>query len=84
MRSKLVMGFGVEALDGCILEGPVHPLDLAVGPGGLGQTMIDVVASAGDFEGRSPEGLAKLKHAFDIGDRPTFALGIGEVGSIVG
>ena len=38
------MGFIVEALDGRILDGAVHPLDLAIGPGvlGLGQTMIDV------------------------------------------
>src|SRR5215475_9717430 len=86
MSSKLVMGFVVEALDGRILDGAVHPLDLAIGPGvlGLGQTMIDVVASARHLEGGSPEWLAALKHAFDIGDRPTFALGIGEVGPVVG
>ena len=86
MSSKLVMGFVVEALDGRILDGAVHPLDLTIGPGmfGLGKTMIDVVASTSHLEGRSPEWLAALKHAFDIGDRPTLALGIGEVGPIVG
>src|SRR5215510_1631924 len=57
VNSKLVMGFVVEALDGRLLDGAVHPLDLAIGPRvlGLGQTMIDVVASARHFEGRGPE-----------------------------
>ena len=86
MSSQLVMGFVVEALDRRVLDGAVHPLDLTIGPRvpGLGQAMIDVVASARYFKGRSPEWLAALKHAFDIGDRPTLALGIGEVGPIVG
>lgn len=50
---------------------------------GLGQTVIDVVASARYFKCWSPEWLAALKHAFDIGDRPTLTLGIGEVGPFV-
>ena len=39
------MGVVVIALDGGVLDGAVHSLDLAVGPGmlGLGQPMIDVV-----------------------------------------
>jgi len=80
------MCFVVEALDGRILDGAVHPFDLAIGPGvlGLGQTMIDVVASTRHLEGGSPEWLAALKHAFDIGNRPTLALGISEVGPVVG
>jgi len=49
---------------------------------GLGKTMIGVVARASLLGGRSPDWFAALKHAFDIGDRPTFALGIGEVGAI--
>jgi hypothetical protein len=86
MSSKLVMGFVVEALDGRILDGPVHPLDLTIGPRvpGLGQAMTDVVAGARYFKGRSLEWLAALKHGFDIDDRPTLALGIGEVGPVVG
>ena len=80
------MGLVVEALDGRILDGAVHPFNLAISPGvlGLGQTMLDVVASPRHLEGGSPEWLATLKHAFDIGDRPTLALGIGEVDPIVG
>ena len=31
--AQLVVGLVVEALDGCFLDGPVHPLDLAIGPG---------------------------------------------------
>jgi len=59
MSSKLVMGFVVEALDGRILDGAVHPLDLTIGARvlGLGQAVIAVVAGARYFEGRSPEWL---------------------------
>lgn len=86
MGAKLGMGFVVEALDGRVLDGSVHPLDLSIGPRvlGFGQAMVDVVAGARYFEGGSPEWLAARKHAFDIGDRPTLALGIGEVDPIVG
>jgi len=55
------------------------PLSITSGVPGLGQAMIDVAASARHLEGGSPEWLAALKHAFEIGDRPTLALGIGEV-----
>jgi hypothetical protein len=75
MSSKLIMGFVVEALDGRILDGAVHALDLTIGPRvlGLGPAVIDVVASARYFKSRSPEWLAALKHAFDISDGPTLA-----------
>ena len=77
MSLQLVMGFVVEALDRRVLDGAVHPLDLTIGPRVLGlcQAMIDVVASARYLKGRGPEWLAALKPAFDIGDRPTPALG---------
>ena len=44
MLAQLVVGFVIEAFDGRILDCPVHPLDLAVGPGmlGLGGSVIDV------------------------------------------
>ena len=85
MSPKFVMGFIIEALDGGVLDGAVHPLDLAIRPRvlGLGQAMIDGVASAGHFKGRSSEWLAALKHAFDIGDRPTLALRVSEVRAVV-
>ncbi len=46
---KLVV---VAALDGGVLDGAVHPLDLAVGARvvGLGETVLDAVLSAGKLE----------------------------------
>ena len=32
MPSELIVVVVVEALDGCVLDGPVHALDLTVGP----------------------------------------------------
>jgi len=51
------MAFVVEALDGCVLDGAVHPLDLAIGPRVLcfGRTVFDIVIGASKFEGMSPE-----------------------------
>ena len=85
MSSKLVMGLVVEALCGCVLDDAVHPLDLPIGPEGLGlgQAMIDIAASTRDFEGMGPERLMPPEHALDIGDRLTLAFGVGEVGPVV-
>ena len=49
MAAKLVMAFVVEAPNGGVLDGPVHSLDLPVGPRmlRLGRTMFDVVPGAG-------------------------------------
>ncbi len=46
MRTVLV------ALDGCLLQGAVHPLDLAIGPGmvGFGQTVLDIILAANPIE----------------------------------
>jgi hypothetical protein len=62
---QLGVGFVVEALDGRVLEGAVHALDLAVGPGmrGLGEAMIDIVASASHLKGGSPEEFAPREMA---------------------
>ena len=61
VAAQLVVGGVVEALDCGLLDGAVHPLDLAVGPGmlGLSQAMIDIVAGAGHVEGVSPERLLR-------------------------
>lgn len=58
------MAFIVEASDGGILDGSVHPLDLTVGPWMLrsGRAVLDIAGGAGVFEGMGPE-------AFAIGDR---------------
>ena len=70
VSAKLVVGFVVEALEGRVPDGAVHPLDLTIGPRmlGLDQAMIDVVASTRYFKGKNLEWLAALKHAIDIGD----------------
>jgi len=85
MAAQLVVRFVVEALDGGILDGAAHPLDLAVGPGmlGLGQAMIDIVAGAGHVEGVSPEWFLSFDHGVDIGHSPTPTAWIGEVGAVV-
>ena len=50
--AKLVVRFVVEALDGRVLDGAVHPFDLAIGPWvlRLGRAMIDIVARACKLE----------------------------------
>ena len=60
MPAELVMALVVEALDGRLLDGPVHPLDLTVGPRmlGLGRAVLNVVGGAGIFEGMRPETFA--------------------------
>jgi hypothetical protein len=83
MASEFIMSFVIEALDGSVLDGAVHPLDLAIGPRmlRLGETVIDVVAGAGHFEGVSPEELLTCDHLLDLGQRPTLA--IREVDAVV-
>jgi hypothetical protein len=46
MASEFIVCLIVEALDGCLFEGAVHALDLAIGPRmfGLGQSVLDTVA----------------------------------------
>lgn len=50
------MVFVVEALDGCLLDGAVHPLDLPIGPRvvRLGEPMFDVVGLADHVEAHLP------------------------------
>ena len=52
--------------DGGLLEGPVHPLDLPVGPGmiDLGEPVLDIVSPANTIEdvaGECPDGLSVRK-----------------------
>jgi len=64
---ELIVAFVVKASDGGILDGPVHPLDLAIGPGvtRLGQAMINVVLSAGEFESMRAEEFAARDRLLD-------------------
>ena len=52
MRSELLVAVVVVALDGGVLEGSVHALDLTIGPrvNGLGQAVLDVVLAADPVE----------------------------------
>jgi hypothetical protein len=49
---ELVMRVVVVALDGCVLEGPVHALNLVIGPGmvDLGEPVFDPVLGAHTIE----------------------------------
>ena len=57
MPNELVVGFVVISLDGRVLDCPVHPLDLSIGPRmiRLGQPMLDPVLTAGAVEGVAAE-----------------------------
>ena len=84
--AQLVIGLIVEALDRCLLERPVHPLDLSVGPGmlWLGCPVIDVVPGAGVLEGVRPEAFATGHGLFDQRHRRSAAARRGELDAIVG
>ena len=52
MATKLLVVVVVVPLDGRFLDGPVHPLDLTIGPGMIdfGEAMLDVVLAATHLE----------------------------------
>ena len=80
MRSAMV------ALYGRLLDGAVHPFDLAVGPRvpRLGESMFDIEVGAGCFEGMAAEGQFLFPHFLDVLWRPAIAGRIGEVRPVVG
>ncbi len=56
MSAGLVVAFSVITSDGCLLDRPVHPLDLAICPGiGFGQPMLEAVSPACPVERMAPE-----------------------------
>ena len=69
MGAQQVVRLVEVAFDGCVLDGAVHAFDLAVGPRvlGLSQAMIDIVLSAGVFEGVRRDGLSALRAALMSG-----------------
>jgi hypothetical protein len=69
MAAQLAVRFVMEALAGGILDGAVHSLDLAVGPGmfGLSQAMIDIITGASHVEGMNPEWFLSFDCGFNIG-----------------
>src|SRR5919206_3102786 len=84
--SELVAAGVVEALDGRVLDGPVHALDLTIRPRvpRLGQSVLDVEISAGRLEGVAAEGHVLGPHGLDILGRPAVASWVGEVRAVVG
>lgn len=78
MATELVVALVVEALDRRILDGSVHPLDLAIGPWmfGLGRAVLDVVRGAGVFEGMCPEEFAVCDASLISGTAEPLAPGV--------
>jgi hypothetical protein len=69
VASELVVGFVVEPPDGCVPDGPIHALDLTIGPRmpRFGQSMVDDVLAAGVFEGVCPERFSCVHGGLDVG-----------------
>lgn len=80
MRAQTVVALGGMAPDGCVLDRPVHSLDLAIRPRvvRIGHAMVDVVLRAGQGEGVAAKerlvGEALLGHC----RCPAFAFGVVE------
>src|ERR671928_785922 len=75
VMSELVVAGVVEALDGRVLDGPVHSLDLTICPRvpRLGQSVLDVEISASRLEGVAAEEYVLGPHGLDILGRPAVA-----------
>lgn len=84
--TEVLVGFVVEALDGCFLDGSVHAFDLAVGPGmfRLGQAVVEVGLGAGELEGMGAEELSAFLCEPDLRGCGTAIAGRGEMHSVVG
>jgi hypothetical protein len=81
MLAQLAVGVIVVAVNSDLLDGPIHPFDLAVGlriPG-RGEPVVNGTDGAGVLEGISPEWLSAGDHLPDVCRHPAFTGGIGEV-----
>lgn len=85
MSAQLVVVV-VEALDGCIHDGAVHPFDLAIRPwmARLCQAMLNVEIGTYRLEGMTSERHVLGPHGLDVLGCPTVTCRIGEMGAIVG
>ena len=85
MVPKLLVAFVVEALHGSFLDCSIHSLDLTVGPGmfRFGQSMIDIVLRARQFESVSTKELAFFEGFLDLWDRGAACARRGKVDAIV-
>lgn len=56
MRLQLIMGVVVEAFDSCVLDCPVHPLNLPIGPRvvGVREAVLNSVRFADHVEAHGP------------------------------
>ena len=86
MSPELIMADVMEPLDGRLLDRAVHAFNLAIGPGmfRLGQAMFNVILRASQIKGVASEKFLFLKHVSDFGYAPSLALGIGEMGTVIG
>src|SRR5215211_6211498 len=86
VHAQLLVRGVVEALNGRLLDGAVHALDLPIRPrvSRLGQTVGHIVLGTGEFEGVGAEQLLAREHRLDLVRGPGVAAGLGEVGAIVG
>ena len=68
VRPELVVVLVVVTPDGGLVDGPVHSLDLPIGPRvpRLGQAMLHIVAGTSELEAVRPEELAALTCLLDV------------------
>ena len=86
MGAGVVVGFVEEALDGRVLNGAVHSLDLTVGPRVLWLcgAMIDPCFCAGELEGVRPEEFSLCQSFLDLRDRRASSARRRELDAVVG
>ena len=72
-------------MDGCVLEGAVHPFDLAVGPRMIEfcEAMVDAVLGAGQVKRVGTKALMTGEQLLKLCDRPT-TMWRGELKAVVG
>ena len=75
--TQALMALVVIAPNRCVLDGPVHSLNLSVGPGmvGLCQTMVDIVLGADQYEPMAVQPCLLGDQLTDLGRCPAVALG---------
>src|SRR5215213_2199847 len=76
----------VEALNGRLLDGAVHPLDLPIRPrvSRLGQAVLHIGLGAGEFEGVGAKELLASEHLLELVRHPGVTAGLGEMRAVVG
>lgn len=82
--AKPAVAFIVMALDGDVLDRPVHPFDLSVAPRMVRfrQSVIEVVLSASQRARIASEQRLLFEQLLDLGRSPAVALGVGDVRAV--